>query len=152
MLNSGGGGIAGGKAEYYKSGWKKAIGTTPASGGVGVAIPGSPTTYPFSMTYADARQEKSQNLATNIIVVFQTKNVVVELKNGAGSLMDTGRRRYYSGGWHDIGTTSGGKVSIECATQLSIQHGLRICPRKEMSQDVGTSPTVTSKPRTWSLN
>ena len=82
LLNSSGGGIAGGQVQYYSGGWKN-LGTTPASGALGAAIPGTPTTYPFSMNHAFARQEKSQNIGTDLIVVFQTKNVVVELRNSA---------------------------------------------------------------------
>ena len=142
LLNSSGGGIAGGQVQYYSGGWKN-LGTTPTSGALGAAIPGTPTTYPFSMNYAFARQEKSQNIGTDLMVVFQTKNVVVELRNSVNALMDTGRAQYYSGGWRDIGNTSGGKVSIELLPltyPFSMDYAFA---RQEKSQNVGTTPTVT---------
>jgi hypothetical protein len=59
------------------------------------------------------RNEKWQNTGIDPVVVFQTKNVEVQLKNSTGALMDTGFVRYYTGAWHDIGNTSGGKINIE---------------------------------------
>ena len=95
------------------------------------------------MNYAFARQEKSQNIGTDLIVVFQTKNVVVELRNSANALIDTGKAQYYAGGWRDIGNTSGGKVSIELLPltyPFSMDYAFA---RQEKSQNVGTTPTVT---------
>ena len=49
-----------------------------------------PVNYSFSMTYAFASNNKSQDLSSNPIVVFQTTNTSVQLKNSQGNLMDTG--------------------------------------------------------------
>ena len=102
-----------------------------------------PLTYPFSMDYAFARQEKSQNVGTTPTVTFQTTKVTVELKDSTGAYLDTGKAQYYAGGWHDIGNTSGGKVSIELLPltyPFSMDYAFA---RQEKSQNVGTTPTVT---------
>src|SRR5690606_34739422 len=97
FINSTGGPIAGGAVQYYASGWKN-LGSTPAGGVLAAAIPGAPGNFPFSMNYAFARQEKSQNIATDLLVVFQTAKVVVELRDSANALMDTGTVQYYTNG------------------------------------------------------
>ena len=113
LLNSSGAGIAGGEVNYYAGSWKS-LGTTPASGVLNRAIPGAPTTYSFSMTYAGGRQQKDQNLSAGIEVVFQTRVVTVRLKNNAGNVGAlNGTAQYYAGSWREIGPTTNGVVSIE---------------------------------------
>ena len=67
-----------------------------------------PVNYSFSMTYAFASNNKAQDLSSNPIVVFQTTNTSVQLKNSQGNLMDTGTVQYYSGAWRAFGTTTNG--------------------------------------------
>ena len=131
--------LSGGVVQYYSGGWQ-AFGTTDASGQVSKEL--SSTSYTFSMTYGSARQEKSQNVATNSTVVFQTTKVTIELRDSANNLIDTGTVQYYSGGWRDIGATSGGQATKELLPltyTFSMTYG---SARQEKSQNVSTNPTV----------
>jgi len=139
LKDSTGGPLSGGVVQYYSGGWQ-AFGTTDASGRVSREL--QPGTYTFSMNYAFTRQEKSQNVATNPTVVFQTISATVQLKDSTGALMDTGTVQYYSGGWRDIGSTSGGQVSKELLPgtyTFSMNYGFA---RQEKAQNVATNPVV----------
>jgi YD repeat-containing protein len=139
LKDSAGNPLSGGVVQYYSGGWQT-FGTTDASGKVSKEL--QPGTYTFSMTYASARQEKSQNIATNPTVVFQTAKVTIQLKDSTGALIDSGSVQYYSGGWRDIGSTSGGQVTKELLPltyTFSMTYGYA---RQEKSQNIAINSTV----------
>jgi YD repeat-containing protein len=139
LKDSAGGPLSGGVVQYYSGGWQ-AFGTTDDSGKVSKEL--TPGTYTFRMTYGFAHQDKSQNIAADSTVVFQTISATVQLKDSTGTLMDTGTVQYYSGGWRDIGSTSGGQVTKEL---LSGTYTFRMTygfAHQDKSQNIATDPTV----------
>jgi hypothetical protein len=141
LLNSTGSGLSGGAARYYDGSWHE-IGTTDSSGVIRTGIDGAPRNLLFSMDYAFTHNEKWQNIATNALVVFQTKKVEVQLKNSLGALFDTGAVKYYTGAWHDLGNTSGGKVTVELLPANILFSMDNAYVHNETWQDVGSNPTV----------
>jgi hypothetical protein len=74
-----------GGAKYYAGSWK-----TFGSGTTTTTMELLPLTYNFQITYAGATQQKSQNVATNAVVSFQT----VQVHSDSGKCTS-----YYAGGW-----------------------------------------------------
>ena len=109
LKNSSGELIDAGTVQYYDGGW---IDFGETSGGV---ITGNIDTgnYKFRMTYANGSNEKYQDIGEDPVVIFQTVCAEVQLKNSQGVCVDRGTVHYYSGGWHDFGTTSNGSVNME---------------------------------------
>jgi hypothetical protein len=108
-----------------------------------------PLTYSFSMSYANARQEKGgQNIAASPAVTFQTANVTVELRDSGANLMEdsagTGIVQYYAGGWRDFGTTVNGVVSKELLPlTYSFSMSYAFARQEKGGQNVASTPTVT---------
>jgi len=105
FTDSEGHGIEGGAVTYYASGWKE-FGVTDTNGIVTKEL--LPGTYKFRLTYGGASTDIRQEIGTP--VEFHTTNVIVQLRNSEGDLIDEGTVRYYAGGWKEFGTTSGGEV------------------------------------------
>jgi hypothetical protein len=146
LLNSSSVGLPGGVAKWYNGAWHT-IGNTNSSGVVTLGLPAAPGNLLFSMDYAFTHNEKWQNTATNFVVTFQTRNVEVQLKDSTSALIDGGFVRYYTGAWHDIGNTSGGKVNIELLPSnidFSMDHSF---VRNEKWQNTDADPVVVFQTR-----
>jgi alpha-L-arabinofuranosidase len=110
LTDSNGNPLSGGAVKYYDGGWKD-FGITDASGTVSKSLPNK--SYTFAMTYEGTYKEKVQNTGTDAVIVFQTVNVKVQLKDSLGNPLDGGNVKYYAGSWRTIGNTSGGEINKE---------------------------------------
>jgi len=143
LRNSSGASLDTGTAQYYAGGWRS-FGTT--SGGE-VAKELMPGTYSFSMNYAFSQEQKSQDVAINPIVLFQTRAVSVQLRNSTGTLMDTGSAQYYAGGWRTIGNTSGGTVSVELMAGTYSFNMTYAFTTEQKTQNIASDPVVLFQTR-----
>ena len=127
-----------GVADYYAGGWK-AFGST-ASGEVHREL--LPTTYTFAMSHAGARLQKAQNVATDPLVVFATRDVTVRLRDSAGNPLDPGVADYYAGGWKAFGSTASGEVHRELLPTTYTFAMSYAGARAQKAQNVATDPLV----------
>ncbi|MBL7810722.1 MAG: T9SS type A sorting domain-containing protein [Bacteroidetes bacterium] len=151
LLNSSGAGVAGGGVDYYLSSWTTS-GTTNSNGNHLIMLPASANNAYFRMNWAGASQQLgSYNINTNKVITFQTKNVTVELRNGAGNLYNNEGTNvgYYASNWNTFGsgTTSGGKCNMEL---LPVNYYFRMTYLSQQQQQgsiniasLGANPTIT---------
>lgn len=73
-----------------------------------------PKVYNFRMNYAYASAEKKNDDFNPLLVTFNTSNVIVQLLDSAGFLLEEPFTiQYNSGGWQDFGNSITGQVSKE---------------------------------------
>ncbi|MNI19020.1 hypothetical protein D3C73_724410 [compost metagenome] len=123
---------------YYAGSWRT-VGDTTSGEISKELLPGS---YTFGMTYEGTYNEKVQNTETDAVIIFQTVNVKVQLKDSQGNLIDTGNVNYYAGNWRTIGNTSDGEINKEL---LSGTYTFRMTyggATKESAINITTNPTI----------
>ena len=127
-----------GTGSYYASGWHS-LGNT--SGGQ-ITLEMLPGTYSFAMVYNGERNQVSQNISADPTVVFQTDLVTLQLKNSSDALIDTGTGSYYASGWHNLGNTSGGQITLEMLPGTYSFAMVYNGERNQVSQNISADPTV----------
>jgi YVTN family beta-propeller protein len=141
--DSTGHGIEGGTAQYYDNGWKNIAGSTDSNGQLVANIPVTKGNLNFRMNYAGSSKEKSQDIASNSIVSFQTVNVSVLLRSSTNLPLDMGIVKYYAGSWQDFGVTTNGSSSKELFPSTYTFRIVYSGGSLDKSQDVSVSPIVT---------
>ncbi|MCC6959675.1 MAG: carboxypeptidase regulatory-like domain-containing protein [Dehalococcoidia bacterium] len=112
LVDHTGAGLAGGTIGYYTNGWYSHPGVTDANGNLVFSVP--TTSYlSIAMYYNGTRNQQSLAQLNASNFTFQTALAVVKLQDADGNPLDTGSASYYASGWHTIGNTSGGQVSLE---------------------------------------
>ncbi|MFC3801186.1 polysaccharide lyase family 8 super-sandwich domain-containing protein [Cohnella sp. GCM10012308] len=138
LKDSHGSSLDAGMAKYYGESWQT-IGDTTDGEISKELLPGA---YAFRMKYEGMNNDKNQNVGTDPIVVFQTVNVKVQLKDSQGNPVDGGTAKFYGDSWKTIGDTSGGEVSKELlagAYTFRMYYGGTFT---ESIHNVATNPTV----------
>jgi hypothetical protein len=141
LRDSTGNPLAGGTVQYYSGSWKP-FGTTDATGRTSMNLPAG--TYSFSMSYAGATIQVSQNVGTNPLVSFQTTKATVLLKNSSGNPLDTGTVQYYATTWQPFGSgsTSGGQMTMELLPTSYTFAMTYAGGRVQLTQNVSTAATA----------
>ena len=133
-------GLAGGTAQYYDGGWKSIPGSTDANGWLYCEIPGAKTNVSFRMSWAGATQQKTQNIALDSVVEFQTTEVSMKLLDSHGAEL-AGDGQYYASGWKTFGTTQ----TTATMELLPVNYPFRVSyggASMQKSQNVGDDPIV----------
>ncbi|NLT97063.1 MAG: hypothetical protein GXW96_02715, partial [Christensenellaceae bacterium] len=101
--SSGKNGIKDGVAAYYDGGWYT-LGNTGADGIYFAQLDGNKAkSMTFKMELGGGSNQKSQNLATDSFILFQTKGVTFRLLDSNGNDLEGGAS-YYAGGWKTFGS------------------------------------------------
>ena len=138
LLDHSGNGLDSGTASFYAGGWHNSGTTT----GGQIHIEMLPGTYAFAMVYNGERNQISQAITANSIVVFQTKLVTLSLEDHGGNLMDSGSGSYYAGGWHNLGTTTSGQITEEMLPGTYAFAMVYNGERNQFSQDISANQNV----------
>jgi hypothetical protein len=114
LLNSNNSGIPNGTVQLFNLAWVN-LGSTGSDGAIVCVIDGLKRNVAISMNYEYGHQEKWQDIKQNSTVIFQTKNVILQLQNHIGNIITSSgdKVQYYSGNWHDLGITKNGTVNKE---------------------------------------
>ena len=113
LIDSHGNPLSGGEVSGYQGGWSN-YGTTDANGNL-LVFDKNPSS--LAMKYLGGRQQKNGiNFSVTPVVVFQTKEVTMEIKDHNGNYtLEADNLQYYASGWKVFGSgnTSGGKETME---------------------------------------
>ncbi|UKS29495.1 stalk domain-containing protein [Paenibacillus sp. HWE-109] len=138
LKDSQGNPLSGGEASYYADGWKT-FGHVTGGQVSKELLPGS---YTFNVTYEGTKLDKVQHTGTDPVVVFQTANVKVQLKDSQGNPLNGGEASYYADGWKTFGHVTGGQVSKELLPGSYTFNMTYEGTKLDKVQHIGTNPVV----------
>ena len=138
LQNSQGALIDTGTVHYYAGSWRT-FGTTANGVSTKELLPVS---YTFRMTYASGSNDQQQDIGVNPVIIFQTVNAAVQLKNSQGALIDQGTVQYYSNSWKSFGTTSNGIATKELLPNNYTFRMSYASATLDKQQNIGSNPTV----------
>lgn len=133
-------GIAGGVVTYAGSSWLN-FGTTDSTGTVSKEL--LPSSYKFRMTYAGASVDQTQDIAVNPAIGFQTRNVLITLKDSLGNGLTGGVATYAGSSWLSFGTTDENGESRKELLPASYTFRMKYAGgSQDQSQDIGGNDLV----------
>ena len=144
LLSSTGLPLTTGTLQYKDSTWENATNNNDGT----FTIITNRNKLSLRMTYAGGTQTKSNvTIKNDTTIIFQTKNVSVNLQTSQGTPLDTGIVQYNAGGpngasWQDFGTTSNGVVTKEL---LPVKYNFRMTyngATVTKAQNIDSSATV----------
>jgi hypothetical protein len=139
LVNSKGSSLTNGTLQYYDSMWENATNNNDGT----FTFTSTRKKVSLRMTYEYGTQTKSNVTVKNdTIIIFQTKDVSVNLQTSNGNPLDTGIVQYNASGWQDFGTTSNGVVMKEL---LPIKYKFKMTYNNasiEKTQNIDSNATV----------
>ena len=139
LVNSTGSLLTTGTLQYNDSIWEDATNNNDGT----FTIVTNRNKLSLRMTYAGGTQTKSNvTIKNDTTIIFQTKNVSVNLQTSQGTPLDTGIVQYNAGGWQNFGTTSNGVITKEL---LPVNYNFRITyngATVTKSQSIDSNATV----------
>ncbi len=141
--DSGGGALEASSTDYYGGGWRT---FGPTSGGE-VHRELLPASYTFALTYLGQRNTKAQDISMNPVVLFETRDVAIRLRDSSGNPLEASATEFYAGGWRTFGATSGGEVHKELLPASYTFALTYLGQRNTRVQDVSVTPAVLFETR-----
>ncbi|OAS13378.1 fibronectin type III domain-containing protein [Paenibacillus oryzisoli] len=130
--------LTSGAASYYAGSWRT-FGNIAGGEIRKELLPGS---YTFAMTYEGTYRESVQNIGADPVVIFQTVNANVQLKDSLGNPLNGGTVSYYAGSWRTFGSTVGGEIHKELLPGSYTFAMTYEGTYTERLQNIGTNPEV----------
>jgi hypothetical protein len=141
LKNSAGAFIDQGTVQYYAGAWRE-FGKT-ANGVASKEL--LPLSYSFRMTHEYVTLDKTQNVGTSNIVLFNTVLATINVLDAQNQPVSGATVSYYSGAWRQIGTTVNGVITKELLPVSLTFRGALGTKQADKTQNVGTNNNVEIK-------
>ena len=129
--------------EFYAGGWRT-FGST-VGGEVHKEL--LPASYTFALTYLGQRNTRAQDVVVTPVVLFETRDVAIRLRDSLGNPLEASATEFYAGGWRAFGSTVGGEVHKELLPASYTFALTYLGQRNTRAQDVGVNSEVLFETR-----